>query len=60
MGRNKEVAFAKGSRSGPRTVISVAMTMNIKSVDHQYYLSRTWEKNGQARAVTSLVRDVYS
>lgn len=50
----------KGSRSGLRTVVSVAMTMKRKSPAHQYYLSRTWEENGQVKAFTSLVRDVYS
>lgn len=57
VGLNSKVAFAKGWRSGPRTVIFVAMEMNIKSLVHHFHLSRMWGQNGQVGALTSLVAD---
>lgn len=37
----------------------VAMEMNIKSPVHHWQLSRAQEKNGQVRALTSLVTDAF-
>jgi hypothetical protein len=59
VGLNKKVTFAKGSRSVPKSVIFVAMEMTVKSPIHQYHLSRTWERNGQVKALTSLVTDAF-
>lgn len=38
----------------------VAMVMNIKSPVHHCHLSRTWESNGQVRALMCLVTDAFT
>lgn len=59
VGHNGKVELAKVSGSGPRTVMFVAMEMNIKSPAHHCHLSRTWERNGQVRTLTCLVIDAF-
>lgn len=56
---NGKVVFAKVSGSGPSTRMFVAMEMNIKFPVHHCHLSRTWERNGQARVLTSLVTEAF-
>lgn len=56
---NGKVAFAEVSGSGPRLVMSVAMETNVKFPVHQCHLSRTWERNGQVRVLTSLVTETF-
>lgn len=58
VGLNGKVAFSKVSGSGPRTVMFVAIEMNIKFLVHHCHLSRTWERNGQVRALTGLVTGI--
>ena len=57
VGLNGKAAFAKVSGSGPGTVMFVAIEMNIKSPVHHCHLSRTWERNGQVRALICLLTD---
>lgn len=59
VGLNGKAAFAKVSGSGPGMVMLVAMVINIKSPVHHCHLSRTWESNGQVRALMRLVTDAF-
>lgn len=59
VGLNGKVTFAKGSRSGPRTGMLVAMEMNMNSPVHHHRLSRTWERKDQGRVLTTLVIDAF-
>lgn len=59
VGLNGKVAFVKVSRSGPRTVMFVAMEMNTKFLVHHCHLSRTRERNGQVAGLTGLLTEAF-
>lgn len=59
LGYNGKAEFAKVSGSGPRTMMFVAMEMNVMSPVHDCHLSRTWERDGQVRTLPSLVTDAF-